>query len=143
MVRPILDYACTVWSPYTQVNTQKLEMVQRRAARFIVNNYSHLASVTEMLNRLNLPSLSSRRDNMKLITLCKLINHHISIPNNGLTLLHTSTRGHPYQYSRSFSRLDCHLHSFFPSVIKLWYNLPLNTVEATSLESFKQLINFL
>jgi len=95
MVRPILDYAYIVWSPYIQVNIQKLEMVQRRAARFIiVNNYSHLASVIEMLNRLNLPSLSSRRDNMKLITLYKLINHHhISIPNNDLTLLHTSTCG--------------------------------------------------
>ena len=143
MVQPILDYACTVWSPYTQVNIQKLEMVQRQAARFIMNNYSHLASVTEMLNRLNLLSLSSRRDNMELITLYKHINHHISIPNNDSTLLHTSTRGHPYQYSRPFSRLDCHLHSFFLSVIKSWNNLPLNTVEATSLESFKQLINFL
>jgi len=141
MVQPILDYACIVWSPYTQVNIHKLEMVQRRAARFIMNNYSHLASVTEMLNTPNLPSLSSRRDNMKLITMYKLINHHIS--KNDLTLLHTSTRGHPYQYSRPFSRLDCHLNYFFPSVVKLWNNLPLNTVEATSLESFKQLINFL
>ena len=103
MVRPILDYA---WSPYTQVNIQKLEMVQCQAIRFIMNNYSHLSSVTEMFNRLNLSSLSSRRDNMKLITLYKLINHHISIPNNDLTLLHTSTCGHPYQYSRPFSRLD-------------------------------------
>ena len=70
MVRPILDYGCTVWGLYTQGNIDKLEMVQCRAARFIMNSYFHLASVAEMLNELNLPSLSSRRDKMKLIT-CK------------------------------------------------------------------------
>ena len=71
----------------------------RQAARFIMNSSSHLASVTELLNKLNMPSLSSRRDNMKLITMYKLINYHISMSNNGLTLLHTPTRGHPYQYN--------------------------------------------
>ena len=40
MVHPILEYASTVWSPYTNSNIYKLEMVQRRAARFITNNYS-------------------------------------------------------------------------------------------------------
>ena len=36
-VRPILDYACSVyiWSPYHQHNISKIEMVQRRAARFM------------------------------------------------------------------------------------------------------------
>ena len=49
MVRPILDYAYTVWSLYIQVNIHKLEMVQPWAACFIMNSYSHLACVTEML----------------------------------------------------------------------------------------------
>ena len=35
MVRPIMEYACTVWSPYTRKNIQGLEAVQRRAARFV------------------------------------------------------------------------------------------------------------
>ena len=33
MVRPLLEYCSTVWSPYTQEHIQKIEMVQRRAAR--------------------------------------------------------------------------------------------------------------
>jgi len=53
MVRPILEYACSAWSPYTQVNINKLEMVQHRAARFITGNYSYQASVTAMLAKLN------------------------------------------------------------------------------------------
>ena len=143
MVRPILEYACTVQSPYTHVNKHKIEIVQHRAAHFIMNRYSQMASVTEMLNKLNLPLLSCRRDNMKLITLYKLINHYISIPNNDLTLIHNPTRGHPYRYARPLSRVDCHLHSFFASSIKMWNNLPVNVIETTSLERFKQLINFL
>jgi len=148
MVQPILDYACAVWSPYTQIIIHKLEMVQHQAVCFIMNSYSHLASVTEILNKLNLPSLSSRRDNMKLISylvyiyIYKLINHHILISNNDLTLLHMSTWGHYYRYSRPSSRLDCHLHSFFPSAIKLWNNLLPDAVDTTSLERFKQLLNF-
>ena len=51
-VRPILEYASTVWSPYHEHNIYKLEMVQRRAARFVMNNYNRTASVTEMLNSL-------------------------------------------------------------------------------------------
>ena len=34
MVRPILEYASSVWDPHTTANIQKLESVQRRAARF-------------------------------------------------------------------------------------------------------------
>ena len=34
MVRPILEYASSVWDPHTTANIQKLKSVQRRAARF-------------------------------------------------------------------------------------------------------------
>ena len=34
LVRPHLEYASAVWDPHTHCNTQKLEMVQRRAARY-------------------------------------------------------------------------------------------------------------
>ena len=59
LVRPIIEYACTVWSPYHQQNVVKLEMVQRRprAARFVTNNYNRIASVTEMLHHLQWDTL--------------------------------------------------------------------------------------
>ena len=54
-VKSILDYPATVWSPYIQKNIDMFEQVQRRAraARFIFNNYSCLASIKEMLTDLN------------------------------------------------------------------------------------------
>ena len=60
LVRPILDYACTVWSPYHQQNIYKLEIVQRRAARFVMNNFNKTASVSEMLNHLQWETLENR-----------------------------------------------------------------------------------
>ena len=37
MVRPLLEYFSTVWSPYTQEDIKKIEMVQRRTARYVTN----------------------------------------------------------------------------------------------------------
>ena len=45
LVRPHLEYASTVWSPWQQGLPAILEKVQRRAARFVVNDYSHYSSV--------------------------------------------------------------------------------------------------
>ena len=35
LVRPLLEYASETWYPYTKRNLDKLEAVQRRAARWI------------------------------------------------------------------------------------------------------------
>ena len=40
LVKPILEYASSVWSPRTQRDIDAIENVQRRAARFATNNYS-------------------------------------------------------------------------------------------------------
>ena len=38
-VRPRVEYAATVWDPYTTDNIKKEEAVQRRAARFVTEDY--------------------------------------------------------------------------------------------------------
>ena len=60
LVRPLLEYACMVWGPHTTQNTQKLEAVQRRSARFVMNNYQQTSSVTLMLQTLQWPTLACR-----------------------------------------------------------------------------------
>ena len=39
LVRPHIKYASTVWDPYTNSNIDRLEMVQRKAARYVLNRY--------------------------------------------------------------------------------------------------------
>ena len=39
LVRPHLEYASTVWSPWQQGTSAMLEKVQHRAARFVLNDF--------------------------------------------------------------------------------------------------------
>ena len=73
IVRPILEYACTVWAPHIQKNISTIEAVQRHAARYVTNNYSSYASVSEMLTHLQWTSLNNRRKSLKIIMLYKII----------------------------------------------------------------------
>jgi hypothetical protein len=73
-VRPQLKYASFVWAPHTQSNTNKLESVQRRAARFVTGNYNATSSVTTMLNHLNWDTLQQHRLRTKAIMMYRIIN---------------------------------------------------------------------
>ena len=48
LIRPNLEYCASVWSPYTATGKRKVEMVQRRAARYGTNRYHNTSSVTDM-----------------------------------------------------------------------------------------------
>ena len=61
LVHPHVEYASPVWSPYTQSYANKLEMVQRRAVRWVSNNYASYASVTQMQNDLGWRALIEDR----------------------------------------------------------------------------------
>ena len=62
LVRPILEYATCAWDPYRVGQINKLEAVQRRAARFTTRNYQRDSSVTQMLTDLNWETLEQRRE---------------------------------------------------------------------------------
>ena len=52
-IRPTVEYASPVWDPHTKRNTNKIEMVQRRCARYVTGNFDRTSSVTSMLNCLS------------------------------------------------------------------------------------------
>ena len=72
LVRPILEYSQTVWNPYTVTQTQQLESVQRRAARFTLSRYRRTSSVGAMLAELNWEPLASRRRAARLVFFYKV-----------------------------------------------------------------------
>jgi len=51
MVRSVLEYASPVWSPSAENNISKLEMVQRRATRFVLNDFSRYSSVSRVITK--------------------------------------------------------------------------------------------
>ena len=110
LVRPILEYVCVVWSPYTMTNIDKLERVQRKAARCVCNDYSMYSSVTNMLNRMHWTTLQVRRENLMIY---KIVNNLVEIDiGNSLIKNNLPTRGH----SNRFKQL------YLPELIRL--NIP-------------------
>ena len=79
-VRPQVEYASSVWSPYAKKDIHKVEMVQRRATRWILSSYSPNQSVTELQQQLNLKMLEQRRVGAKVIIVFKIIHGLIAIP---------------------------------------------------------------
>ena len=80
MVRLVLEYASMVWDSHTSANINKIQSIQRRAARFCLNNFSNSSSVTDMLSSLNLPPLKQRRERAKLIMMHKIVNDLVDVP---------------------------------------------------------------
>ena len=143
LIKPILEYTSIIWAPHTQKDIRVLEKVQRNAARFVHNNYSHYASVSEMLRCLKWPTLAQGRNDQKLIMMFKIIHHLVDIQANSyLTPAATTqyTRGHHMRFTQPFTRIDSYLYSFFPSSIKLWNALPNHVIDSTNIEQFKQRI---
>ena len=87
LLRPKLEYASSIWDPYTDANIKALEAVQRRAARCVSNTYSREASVTAMLKQLEWPSLEQWRAEARLSMFHRIVYDKVDIPiNNRLNL---------------------------------------------------------
>ena len=64
LVLPCLEYCASIWDPIQSSLIHQLEMVQHRAARFVLNrpwSKSSRDSVSQMLNTLNWTSFETRR----------------------------------------------------------------------------------
>jgi len=139
LVRPKLEYCSSVWSPHTKNLVNRLEMVQRRAARFVTNRYHNRSSITDMLDHLNWESLESRRTKSQLMMLFKIVHGLVAIPQD--LYLTPSPRSHSLggrKFIQKQGSTTNYLNSFFPRTIAAWNRLPATVAEAPSLVSFKQ-----
>ena len=140
-VRPTLEYSSSLWDPHIKDQASLIEMVQRRAARFVMSDYHPLPrhSVSRMLSDLQWKTLSERRAHNKIIMLYRIIHGLVAIPPDPPYLFSTSdsTRGHSLRFRQQHCRIQSYQYSFFPSVICLWNTLPDSVVSAPTLESFR------
>ena len=161
LVRSTMEYASTIWDPCSQGDIDKLERVQRKAARFAKKDYKSRTPgcVTNMLKDLDLSPLSDRRRHLRLILLFKIAEGMVpAIPassyltpqrekrqirakvykdcvtNNPVTKYETKNQ-------RSFqipvANTDTYRNSFFVKTIIDWNQLDNITTSASTLESFK------
>ena len=143
LVRPLVEYSLSVWSPYTQNNIHKIEKVQRRAARWTLDNYTRQASVSEMLTHLGWRSLEQRRNDSRLCLFYKIIHGLVALDlppyvEHATRISHKNS--HPLVYHQIHTRLDYYKYSFYPLAIVQWNRLPSKIALLPTLEPFKRAV---
>ena len=82
LVRSSLEYSSAVWDPFRQKDIDKLEKIQRAAARFVTQNYRLTASVTSLIQNLGWTDLKTRRKHSGLLFMFKILNELVEISIN-------------------------------------------------------------
>ncbi len=142
MVRPKLEYCASVWDPNHQEHKNRLEAVQRRAARFVFKDSSRKSSVSSMISKLQWKPLEERRAISRLTLLYKSVHHKTAIdtdhyqlkPQGNQTLTRKSSS---ISFTHPSINKDCYKFSFVPRTLVEWNRLPVCIREAPSIDSFK------
>ena len=161
LVRSTMEYAATVWDPYSIADSNKLERIQRQAARFITGDYRTREDgcITNMLTKLELQELQLRRTSQKLIFMYKVVEGLVPAidpddflksarPRRNITakkfdnyqatnIVEKQVRNNTRCFDIPTSKTPQHSNSFFVSTIVNWNHLEDTIVRATSVESFK------
>ena len=142
LVRPVLEYGCAVWDPHHQIDIERIEKVQKRAARFATGNYVREEGNTKInMEILQWKPLEERRAIIKLNLLFKANHNEIHLPTNPLIRNMSRTRRGHTNYAIPSSSVDSHLYSFYPNVIRLWNSLPTSCKSQNSTDAFKQCLD--
>ena len=109
LVRPSVEYACSVWDPYFAEDITKIEMIQRRAARYVTGRHSNTSSVSDMMHHLQWRTLADRRTDSRLAMFYKIVNDKVAIPKTDRLISPSQT-------------LTQHAYTFFPNSIMPYSN---------------------
>ena len=138
-VLPLVSYCSQVWAPYLLADIYALEGVQRLFTRRLPG--MEKMSYCDRLKTLKLPSLELRRLWADLLFCFKIIHGHVAGPMERYGLKFVTHkregRGHNLKLCSELGRIDARLHYFGARVVKPWNALPVETVNATSVNVFK------
>ena len=132
-----------MWDPFTQRNTNKIQAVQNRAARFICNDYKWQSSVSGMIKDLKLHPLPARRKLIRLSTFHKIKHGNIDLKledhiNPAQAPIGMATRSyHPDNYSIPHGTSTALTNSFFHRTATDWNGLPVNIKQIQNSNTYK------
>ena len=136
LVRPHLEYAVQVWSPYSVAYIKKIEKVQMRATK--QSSIKHLSYV-ERLKYLRLPTLHYRRIRGDMIMLFKTVTGIIdSNVSCNFISSHSVTRGNIHKLAQKHVHYNLTKFSFTNRVVPIWNSLPNYVVSACSISVFEK-----
>lgn len=135
MVRSRLEYGSIIWDPFKTKQIDELEMVQRRAARFVCRDYKRTSSVTSMMKELGWDNLVSRRKASRLKMLNRIVKDE-----TGLKKEEYLTSGPAKTRTKNDNKLSVYRavtnefkYSFFPRTIVEWNNTPQSEINTISI----------
>ena len=136
-----MEYASIIWDPHFIKDSDALERVQRRPARWITSKHDWGTSVTALLHQLHLEPLEERRRISRLTSLYKILKEHVVVPMNQLDLVLCDR---PVRGSTTKQRLKiAHCastqfqKSFAARTITEWNSLPDSITLLASVSSFR------
>ena len=134
-VRPVVEYASTVWDPHTRKNI-KLEQVQRTSARYVTNNHDYSSSDTDA----SWPTVVNlgREMQSRLTMPYKISKHLVDIDaSSHLVRSSPTTRGHVSKFLQPSCNSSLYANSFFPRTIRDWNLLPTDPWLHQTMDGFK------
>ena len=140
VIRPRLEYAQVVWSPYKKKHIKKLERLQRMATKMV----PEIRELTyeERLRAMDLPTMEKRRERGDLIQIFKLLNRMDIVDNKDLLMreeiVGRSTRGHSMKLRKGRCLRDVKKYSFPQRCVEMWNELSEEVISAKSVHSFKE-----
>ena len=143
LVRPIMEYASTVWHTPSSENPGSpdcLERVQRRSARRIFRDFSRKTSASELVRKLDLPLLSQRRKVARSVMMYKVMHGLVDLkPKEGVvTAITRPSRVQPKKIHELATHINAHHDSFFPAAIRTWNQLPAKISSVDTISAFKR-----
>ncbi len=140
LIRPQLEYASCVWSPYKVKELRLIEGVQRRAT-LLVPGIKTL-TYDQRLRHLGLPTLEYRRYRADMQQVFKIMNGLEDLPHSQFfSASETGLRGHTKKLYKEQNRLNIRKMSFTQRIVDKWNQLPENVVSAPSINAFKSRFN--
>ena len=141
-VRPILEYACPVWSPYLVKDKLAIEKVQRRASRIALGQKLREMSYEERCILLNWNTLQHRREYLSVVECYKTVfglngldfDYYFEFCRSKIT-----RANHPYKIQTKLAKVNSFKYSFFVRIVKDWNSLPNHLfTDEINLNKFKK-----
>jgi hypothetical protein len=163
LVKSTLEYGAVVWDPFLKSEVEKLERIQRKAARFITGDYKSRdpGCITRMLKNLDLPTLQQRRKELRLTFLFKVVEGLVPVIPSSSYIIQIREKGRiqPSSRLKDYSATNivdkyqtnnskCYrpigtattvtnTHSLFFRTVYEWNQLEEEHINATSVTVFK------
>ena len=111
LIRPHLEYACSIWDPHLKKDIEKLECVQKFGLKVCLKQWH--CTYEDLTVQAGIPSLAVRRKLLKFCQLYSILNGHVYFHNfptisrpslfvNRIRSVHSSSHSLPFAHSNFY-----------------------------------------